>query len=518
MTLGGRLELTARQYPSRTALTFEGRKITYRELDSLSTAFANSLMSLGLQRGGTAAILLNNSPEFVVAYFGIVKAGAAAVPLNTFLTVPEIEYILSDCGAKILVTAPEFNDRTSALTGGIEIISTGDGGAFETPTLYPSMPSFHLPLLAAEAGPKGRTGVGEGAGEDEANLPAAILYTSGTTGKPKGVVLTHNNLLSNAESCIKMFKVTRKDRFLLFLPMFHAFSFMVCLLLPVTIGARVIILKSLKPFSKVIKAVVFGRASFFIAIPPVYNLLSMKRFPRLVLKLLPLRICVSGAAPLSRDTLARWERNHPIPLLEGYGLTEASPVVSCNPLDGARKPGSVGLPLPGVDVRILSDEGAELPSGQVGEIIVRGPNVMKGYLNAPSATAETLKDGWLYTGDLGYIDEDGYIFIVDRKKDLIISHGMNIYPREVEEALYAHPTVRQAAVIGIGDEGRGEVPKAFVSVHEGHAVTEKELKAFLKERLASYKLPRQVVFMDALPTNSTGKILKKELRRLSGLR
>ena len=489
ITLGSRLELTAKKYPSRTALSFEGRKISYRELDDLSSAFAGSLASLGVKRGGAVAILLNNSPEFAVAYFGIVKAGAAAVPLNTFLAAPEIEYILSDCGAKVLVTAPEFKDRTQALHG-VKIISASELAS----------PS-HL------AGEGGAFAPGEG------DLPAAILYTSGTTGKPKGVVLTHENLLSNADACVKMFKVTRKDRFLLFLPMFHAFSFMVCLLLPVTIGARVIILRSVKPFSNVIKAVVFGRASFFIAIPPVYNLLSMKRFPRLILRLLPLRICVSGAAPLSKDTLARWDKNYPIPLLEGYGLTEASPVVSCNPLDGVRKPGSVGLPLPGMETRILSEDGSDLPRGQVGEIAVRGPNVMKGYLNAPEATAETLKDGWLHTGDLGYIDGDGYIFIVDRKKDLIISHGMNIYPREIEEALYAHPAVRQAAVVGVTDEGRGEVPKAYVSLHEGSAATEKELKLFLKGRLALYKLPRHVVFMDALPTNAAGKILKKELRK-----
>ncbi len=343
--------------------------------------------------------------------------------------------------------------------------------------------------------------------------PAAILYTSGTTGKPKGAVLTHKNLLSNADAGVKMFKVTRKDRFLLFLPMFHAFSFMVCMLLPITVGARVIILKSVKPFSRVIKAVVLGRATFFIAIPPVYNLLSMKRFPRLIFRLLPLRICVSGAAPLPSDTLERWDKNYPVPLLEGYGLTEASPIVSCNPLDGVRKPGSVGVPLPGIEVRIISEDGAGLPPGQVGEITVRGPNVMRGYLNAPQETADVLKDGWLLTGDLGYLDKDGYIFIVDRKKDLIISHGMNIYPREVEEALYAHPAVRQAAVVGVKDAGRGEVPKAFVSVHEGHTVTEKELKAFLKKRLASFKLPRQVELMENLPTNPTGKILKKELRR-----
>ncbi len=497
LTLGGQLELTAEKYPSRTALSFEGRKISYRELNALSAAFAGSLAALGVREGGAVAILLNNSPEFAVAYFGIVKAGAAAVPLNTFLTVPEIQYILSDCGARILVTSPDFGERTDALTG-IEIISTG--GAFEE-----MASGRNKPHLCNNPSPSGSGAGAEGI--------AAILYTSGTTGKPKGVMLTHENLLSNARSCVEMFKVTRKDRFLLFLPMFHAFSFMVCLLLPVTIGASVIILRSVKPFSNVIKAVVFGRASFFIAIPPVYNLLSMKRFPRLILRLLPLRICVSGAAPLSRDTLARWEKNYPIPLLEGYGLTEAAPVVSCNPLDGARKPGSVGLPLPGVETRILSEDGAELPRGQVGEIIVRGPNVMKGYLNAPEATAETLKDRWLHTGDLGYVDEDGYIFIVDRKKDLIISHGMNIYPREIEEALYMHPAVRQAAVIGVADEGRGEVPKAFVSLHEGYDLTEKELKTFLKERIASYKLPRHVVFMEGLPSNATGKILKKELRK-----
>jgi long-chain acyl-CoA synthetase len=510
LTLGGRLGLTARQYPSRTALTFEGRKISYRELDALSTALAASLKSLGLERGDAAALLLNNCPEFVIAYFGIVKAGAAAVPLNTFLAAPEIDYILSDCKAEILVTSSEFKDKVAGLPGTVKVIyCCGEGSEFDG--LISGRNYFLNPSPVS-----GRGAGGEGcidypdAEEDE---PAAILYTSGTTGKPKGAVLTHKNLLSNAGACVEMFKVTRKDRFLLFLPMFHAFSFMVCLLLPITVGARVIILKSVKPFSKVIKAVVFGRATFFIAIPPVYSLLSAKRFPRLIFRFLPLRICVSGAAPLPSDTIARWDGNYPVPLLEGYGLTEASPVVSCNPLDGVRKPGSVGVPLPGIEVRIISEEGSQSPTGQVGEIAVRGPNVMRRYLNAREESEDALRDGWLFTGDLGYLDKDGYIFIVDRKKDLIISHGMNIYPREVEEALYAHPAVRQAAVVGVKDAGRGEVPKAFVSVHEGHSVTEKELKTFLRERLASFKLPRHVELMDNLPTTPTGKILKKELRK-----
>jgi long-chain acyl-CoA synthetase len=439
------------------------------------------------------------------------------VPLNTFLAAPEIDYILSDCKAKVLVTSSEFKDKTAGLPGTVKVIDCGQGSEFDSlissrNELRPHGSPSPLPSPIEGRGSKPASSLlpSNGAEEDE---PAAILYTSGTTGKPKGAVLTHKNLLSNADACVEMFKVTRKDRFLLFLPMFHAFSFMVCLLLPITVGARVIILKSVKPFSKVMKAVVLGRATFFIAIPPVYSLLSMKRFPRLIFRLIPLRICVSGAAPLPSDTLARWDGNYPVPLLEGYGLTEASPVVSCNPLDGARKPGSVGVPLPGIEVRIISEAGETLPAGQVGEIAVRGPNVMRGYLNAREESEDALREGWLFTGDLGYLDGDGYIFIVDRKKDLIISHGMNIYPREVEEALYAHPAVRQAAVVGVKDAGRGEVPKAFVSLHEGQSVTEKELKTFLKTRLASFKLPRQVELMDNLPTTPTGKILKKELKR-----
>jgi len=499
LTLGIRLTSTARSHPRRVAIQFEGRRISYRELEEASEGFAAGLVSLGIGPGDKVALLLPNSPEFAVAYFGTVKAGAAAVPLNTYLTAPELDYILKDSAAKALVASAHYAEKVDALNERPGHVLVTDG------TLPGATPISDITVKGDGVQPF----TDEGA-------PAAVLYTSGTTGHPKGAVLTHGNLLANAASCAVMFKVTHRDRFLLFLPMFHAFSFLVCMLLPVTAGARSIVLTSVKPFNKVIKAIVFGRATFFVAIPAVYNLLSEKKFPRVILRLLALRLCVSGAAPLPAEVLERFSANYPFPLLEGYGLTEASPVVSCNPLDGVRKAGSVGIPVPGVEVRAVDGGGAALPAGEVGEIAVRGPNVMKGYLGNEEATKEAIKDGWLFTGDMGYIDRDGYIFIVDRKKDLILVHGMNVYPREVEEAIYRHPLVKEAAVVGIPDLSHGEVPKAFVSLKDGASLSERELKRYLRERLASYKVPRQVEFRKSLPTSPTGKVLKRELKVKAG--
>ena len=494
MTLGERLKKISKRFPGKTALIFEGRRYRYRELDEKTDSFASGLKSIGVEMGDRVAILLPNRPEFAIAYFGTVKAGAAAVPINTFLAPPEIEFILADSGAKCLVCDISFAEKISGLKLGAKVVSVGGGipGATAFESLFKHNEKVSVAVTPDD--------------------PAAILYTSGTTGRPKGAVLTHKNLLSNADSAAGMFRVDSRDRMLLFLPMFHSFTFLVCLLLPLSIGARVYVLSSVKPFSRVIKAVLFGRASFFVAIPPVYNLLSYKRFPRFIFWLLRLRLCVSGAAPLSGEVLGRWAKNYPIPLLEGYGLTEAAPVVSCNPLDGERKAGSVGIPIPGVEVKVVDQEEAELPPGQVGELIVKGPNVMRGYWNNEAATRETIKGGWLFTGDLGYKDRDGYIFIVDRKKDLIIHKGLNIYPREVEEVIYQHPAVRQAAVVGIKEGGHGEIPKAFVSLNEGAELTERELKVFLKGRLAAYKIPRQVEILPELPMTPTGKVLKRALK------
>lgn len=497
MTLGGMLSHTAKEHPRRVALVFEGKKYTYRELDDYAEGFAAGLAGLGVRPGDRVGILLGNSPEFAVAYFGIVKAGAAAVPLNIFLTVHELDYILADAGVAVLVSSDAFRDRLPELRKRSErlryIVAAGERVDGTVPF--------------KDVIKKG----GRGCDVPSDAEPAAVLYTSGTTGRPKGAVLTHSNLLSNAAACAQAFRITRHDRFVLFLPMFHAFAFLVCMLLPATVGARVVVLASVKPFSKVIKAVFFGRATVFVAIPAVYNILSMKSFPRLFMRLTALRLCVSGAAPLSGEVLERFARNFPFPLLEGYGLTETSPVVSCNPLKGKRKPGSVGIPVPGVHVKIVDDSEKELPPGEVGEIIVKGPNVMKGYLGNEEASKEAIRGGWLFTGDMGYLDEEGYLFIVDRKKDLILVHGMNVYPREVEEALCRHPAVKDAAVIGVSDADT-EFPKAFVTLKEGHTAKEAEMRSYLKERLAPYKVPRQVRIMDALPMTPTGKVLKKELR------
>ena len=385
MTLGERLTKTASQFPRKTALIFEGRTFRYRELDEKTDAFAYGLKTIGVEKGDRVAILLPNRPEFAIAYFGVVKAGAAAIPVNTFLAPPEVEFILADSGAKCLVCDISFANKISAMQPAAKVISVGGGitGATAFESLLQPGGKVSVPVAPDD--------------------PAAILYTSGTTGRPKGAVLTHRNLLSNADSAAGMFKVKRSDRMLLFLPMFHSFTFLVCMILPLSIGASVYVLPSVKPFSKVIKAVLFGRATFFVAIPSVYNLLSYKKFPRFIFWLLRLRLCVSGAAPLSGEALGRWAKNYPVPLIEGYGLTEASPVVSCNPLDGDRKAGSVGIPIPGVEVKVVDQEEAELPPGQVGEIIVKGPNVMLGYWNNETATRETIKGGWLFTGDLGIL-------------------------------------------------------------------------------------------------------------------
>ncbi len=501
MTLGAALSRTAKNHPRRVALVFEGKKYTYRELNDYSEGFAAGLAGLGVRPGDRVGILLSNSPEFAVAYFGIVKAGAAAVPLNTFLTVSELEFILADAGVEVLVSSHAFADKLPELRKHSArlryVVAAGD--------------RVDGTLPFDDVIRKG----GRGCDVPSDSEAAAVLYTSGTTGNPKGVVLTHSNLLSNAESCAKAFRISKHDRLLLFLPMFHAFAFLVCMLMPVMVGARVLVLASVKPFSNIVKAVFLGRVTLFVAIPAVYNILSAKSFPWLLLKMTALRLCISGAAPLAGETLERFQAAFPAPLLEGYGLTEASPVVSCNPLDGKRKPGSVGLPIPGVRVKVVDENEKELPPGKVGDIIVSGPNVMKGYLGNEEATRETIRGGWLFTGDMGYVDEEGYIFIVDRKKDLILVHGMNVYPREVEEALYRHPSVKDAAVIGVHDADT-EFPRAFITLKEGHTAKEAEIRTYLKERLAPYKVPRQVVIMDELPMTPTGKVLKKELKRSLG--
>jgi long-chain acyl-CoA synthetase len=346
---------------------------------------------------------------------------------------------------------------------------------------------------------------------------AVILYTSGTTGHPKGAMLSHYNLISNAIDSSKAIKITQKETFICILPLFHSFAATVCMNLPLAVGAKTVIMKSVKPFKRVIRAIRKNRVKVFVGIPSMYTLLKNMRLPKIfdspLIKLFnPIKLCISGAAALPVDTFKGFQKKFRIPLIEGYGLTEASPVVTLNPLKGIRKAGSIGVKMSdNMDLKIVDEKDIVLGPGQIGELLVKGPNVMSGYLGQPEATSETLKDGWLYTGDMAKFDKAGYFYIVGRKKEMVNVRGLNVYPREIEEVLYQNPKIKEAAVIGITDEHRGEAPKGFVVLQDGEKATNHEILQYLREKLASYKVPRYIEFRNSLPKNSTGKILKRLL-------
>lgn len=348
--------------------------------------------------------------------------------------------------------------------------------------------------------------------------PAVILYTSGTTGHPKGAVLSHHNLISNAFDSSKAIKANHKENFICILPLFHSFAATVCMNLPLLIGAKIVIMKSIRPFKRIIRAIRKNRVSVFVGIPSIYNILKDIKLPRifntpLIRFFNPIKLCISGAAALPVETFTGFEKRFRIPLLEGYGLTEASPVVTLNPLKGVRKPGSIGVSLSNnIELKIVDDRDSALGPEKIGELLVRGPNVMQGYHKQEGATAEVLKDGWLYTGDMAKFDEDGYVYIVGRKKEMINVRGLNVYPREIEEVLYQNPKVKEAAVIGITDIHKGEVPKGFLVLKDGESATEHEITQYLRDRLAPYKIPKYIEFKTSLPKNTTGKILKRILK------
>lgn len=491
MTLSDLLKERACSRPKKTCITFGKRRLSYAEIDSIVSLVSGGLQNLGLRFDDRVAILMENSPEYIISYFAILRAGGIAVPVNTFLTPAEISYILNDSGSGILIYDSGFIPQ-------VKVIKE-------------SMPD--LKAVYFNEIPQRLSELHE-CGNDKI---AVLLYTSGTTGFPKGVMLTHGNLISNAGACMKVMNLSGMDRILLFLPLFHSFSFTVCVILPIYAGASIVLLRSVKPFSGVIKSIFRERITFFVAIPAVYNILSKKRIPlfvKFVLKLLMnIKVCVSGAAALPEDTLKAFGDRFKVPLIEGYGLTEAAPVVSVNPPDGIRKPSSVGPPLPGIDVKVIGEDGESLPAGRIGELLVRGPNVMKGYFNNPAETEAVLRDGWLCTGDMAKIDEDGYIYIVDRKKDLIIVGGMNIYPGEIENVIIKHPSVEESAMIGIPFRDGEELPVLFIKKREDALLDEKEIRVFMEGKIAHFKKPRRIIFVDDFPKTATGKIKKSELRK-----
>ncbi|HDH06110.1 MAG TPA: long-chain fatty acid--CoA ligase [Nitrospirae bacterium] len=491
MTLGALLSERAKNNPERICIKFEDRKLSYSGIDNRVTLSAGGLKALGLKPEERVAILMENCPEYIISYFAILRAGGIAVPVNTFLTPREISYILNDSGSEILLYSEMYSPHIEKIKSNVHRLR-----AF----VFDQVPQ-------QEAEPY--------AGSDEDI--AVLLYTSGTTGFPKGVMLSHKNLISNAGASVKTLLVSQRDRFLLFLPLFHSFTFTACVLVPIYAGASIILLKSVKPFSLVIKSIIKERITLFGGIPTVYNILCKKKVPffirHLLRFLINVRACISGAAALPEDTIYEFEKRFKVPLIEGYGLTEASPIVAVNPLDGVRKPASVGPPLPGIEVAVIGEDGKKKPAGEIGELIVKGPNVMKGYFNKEEETKAVLKNGWLYTGDMAKIDEDGYIYIVDRKKDVIIIDGMNIYPGEIENFVMKHPSIEECAMVGIPDGRGSEISILFIKKKDNTVVDEREVNNYLKGQIARFKIPKRILFIEEFPKTATGKIKKTELRK-----
>ncbi len=490
MNLASVFAASAATQPEKTALFWGPDEFTYARLHQRAGAVAVHLRKqLGVKPGDRVALWLRNCPEFLDAMLGILNAGAVVVPINNFLKPDEVSFILNDSGADVLVTDKPMHEAVARIVS-------------NRPSLQPLYVEGFGHLAAASEFPVSEA--------READL-AVIIYTSGTTGKPKGAMLSHGNLLHNVESCRQVLRTVNADRFAVLLPMFHSYMLTVGLLLPLSVGGSIVLVRSLHPPRNALMEVLQRQATILPAIPQFYR--SMVSAP--LQPPLPLRVCVSGAAPLPVQVLKDFEAKFGVPLIEGYGLSEASPVVTKNPLDGRRKPGSIGLPIPNVEVSVQDDEGKLLPHHVVGEICVRGGNVMMGYWNQPEATAKAMRGDWLLTGDIGYQDSEGYFHITDRKKDMLLVNGNNVYPREIEEVIHEFGGVKEAAVIGVPDPRKGEHPLAYVAPEDGVTLDEKQLLAFVKQRLANYKVPRHIIFVEALPRNATGKILKTTLRQMT---
>jgi len=499
------LEKSVQAFPRRTALVFGAKTINYTELMDTSSKLAQALWEKGVGELDKVSLWLPNCPEYVYSFFAVTMLRAKVCPINIMFKREEAKFVLEDCEAEIMVTTIDKLDDAMNLLDRVEslkyLIVVSLSKHYENVFDFYTLVDKSIPLRKKAP--------------IRSDDCAEILYTSGTTGKPKGAVLTHKNLAGNIYDCRKALAVTGKDTFICILPLFHSFSSTVCMLLPLSLGGKVVLMRTIKPFKRVIRAILKHRVTVFVAVPPLYNILSEMKMPttqRLLSYVLnPVRICISGASALPYPVWEKFEAKFKRPLIQGYGLTEASPVVSLNPVKGRKKPESIGLPLPSVQVKVVDDQDRTLDTDEVGELCAKGPNVMRGYLHAEDATRKALKGGWLHTGDLAKIDEDGFIHIMGRSKDMINVRGFNVYPKEIEDLLYKHPHIKEAAAVGVFHKHRGEVPVVFiVSSRDLHV---SEVREYLRANLASYKVPLKIIFKEALPKNPTGKVLKTELKK-----
>ncbi|HEV3388533.1 MAG TPA: long-chain fatty acid--CoA ligase [Solirubrobacteraceae bacterium] len=496
-SLANNLIGSAERYPESAALRMGDEVITYAELDQATARVAGLLRERGFEPGDRAGIMLPNVPEFAIAYYGVLRAGGVVVPMNVLLKKREVEFYLGDSEAKAIFAWHEFADpaREGAAEVGAECIVVE--------------PESFADLLANAA-------PADEVLDRSADDTAVILYTSGTTGKPKGAELTHANLTINADVSKALFTLDHDDVVLGALPLFHAFGQTCGLNASVSAGASLALIPRFDA-GKVLATIERDGVTVFEGVPTMFAAL-LHQPDREQFDVSTLRVCVSGGAALPVEVLRGFEEAFDCVILEGYGLSETSPVACFNHPDRERMPGSIGTPVEGVEMKLVDDHRQDAAPGDVGEIAIRGHNVMKGYWNRPEATADAIDDaGWFYSGDIARIDDEGRYFIVDRKKELIIRGGYNVYPREIEEVLYEHPAVREAAVIGIPHDSLGEEVGAAVALKPGTQVTESEIRDYVKANVAAYKYPRHVWFVDELPKGPTGKILKREIKPPAGV-
>jgi long-chain acyl-CoA synthetase len=490
VNLAGLLTASAERDSDHVAIKLDDAELTYGALDGASAHIAGLLAEHGFERGDRVGIMLPNVPYFPVVYYGVLRAGGIVVPMNVLLKKREVAYYLSDSGAKLLFAWHGFAQDAQA---GAEQVDA------ECVVVEPG--EFEQQVGAASPD----TTVADTADDDT----AVLLYTSGTTGQPKGAELTHANLTLNARGSAELFDLGSEGILLGALPLFHSFGQTCGMNATISDGGTLTLLPRFEP-GKALEIIQRDQVNVFQGVPTMYGAM-LHHSDREQYDVSSVQLCSSGGSAMPVELLRGFEEAFGCKILEGYGLSESSPVASFNHRDRERKPGSIGTPIRNVEMKVVDDDGTEVAQGEVGEIVIRGYNVMKGYWQRPEETAETIIDGWLHTGDMGRVDEDGYFYVVDRKKELIIRGGYNVYPREIEEVLYEHPAVREAAVLGVPHDEYGEEVGAAVALKDGAQATPDELRDYVKEQVAAYKYPRVVWLVDDLPKGPTGKILKREI-------
>jgi long-chain acyl-CoA synthetase len=496
MNIAQNLERATCHFAQKAAVIFGDQTFTYLELQSAVDRTAHGLTQLGVTIGDRVALFLPNIPAFPITYLAAQKIGAVTVAVNTMATSAELQYILSDSGAKVIFT-------TAALAGRLDPL-VGTALAPERVVICEDETEGY-PTLARMA----TTAVGGfRAYELEPSAPAAILYTSGTTGRQKGAVLSHGNVVSNMHATSHALRVDPSDRLLLFLPLFHCFGQNFIMNTALNSGATIVLHRRFV-LEECLDSIERDAVTMFLAVPTVYILLLNAGID--ARRLSSVRYYFSAAATLPREVATRWQETFGQPIYEGYGLTETSPFASYNH-GWSYRPGSVGTPIEMVEMKVVDVNDCEVPRGALGEILIKGPNVMLGYWNQPIETAQALRGGWFHTGDIGYMSEDGYIFLADRLKDMINVAGFKVWPREIEEILFQHAAIKECAVIGVPDPIKGEVTKAYVVLHPDATLTIQDLQLYCREKLAAYKVPHQIEFTADLPKGATGKVLKRVLR------